>query len=137
MVNFGSSDYTSPFLANDLKFLNSFAEQDYVNMVIGNISTLIEEIINIGGSTFVITNVGHLGCLPGLRRSKNAKKNEQGCFKKVSDLSKMHNDALGQWLSNFTSTNRANILLYDFASDISKMTEHPRDYGTYVHTLMK
>ncbi|GER26365.1 GDSL esterase/lipase [Striga asiatica] len=130
IMSFGSSDYISPFLLNDT-FLHSFrCPEDYVNLVIANISEAIQTIYKKGGRNIVLMNMGPLGCLPGMKIIKNVHKYENKCMTEPLELAKLHNTALEtKLIQNLTNLPKLKLLVYDFQSDISNMIAQPRKYG--------
>nr|GMC84538.1 GDSL esterase/lipase 1-like [Ipomoea batatas] len=65
MFNIGSNDYSNYVLNSTL--LNAYTQNQYVDMVVGNMSTVFQEIYEEGGRKFVIVSVGAIGCVPAAR----------------------------------------------------------------------
>ncbi|PNS96565.2 hypothetical protein POPTR_017G134350v4 [Populus trichocarpa] len=69
MFSIGSNDYLVPFITNST-LLQSYSKKEYVKMVIGNITTVIQEIYKIGGRKFGLSKLIPLGCFPFSRAQK-------------------------------------------------------------------
>ncbi|CAK7338926.1 unnamed protein product [Dovyalis caffra] len=93
MLNIGSNDYLSSFLTNST-VLQSYSREESVKMVIGNLTTVIQEIYKIGGRKFGISNMAVLGCVPALRALKLATTGGSGCMDEPTVLAKLHNRAI-------------------------------------------
>ncbi|XP_059458058.1 GDSL esterase/lipase 2-like isoform X2 [Corylus avellana] len=63
LINIGGNDYLAPFTTNS-SVLRSYSPQEYVDMVIGNLTTVIKEIHKKGGRKFGFLSVAPLGFFP-------------------------------------------------------------------------
>ncbi|KAF7813982.1 GDSL esterase/lipase 5-like [Senna tora] len=103
IISVGGNDYSAPLLTNSRASNNStlilpYPPQQFVHLVIANISTFIQEIYEEGGRKFGILNVGPLNCFPMLRTPKSsidACQQEQ-----ISTLALLHRNALPKMLQN-------------------------------------
>ncbi|KAK6118740.1 hypothetical protein DH2020_047545 [Rehmannia glutinosa] len=128
LFSIGTNDYISPFLLNS-SLLSSFPNSEYVEMVIGNLSMVVNAIYKRGGRKFVFLNLGDLGCLPGLRILKPETEGG-GCLEEASNLAKLHNKALNKLLSKMEQQlNGFKYFLYDFKSNLAQMITQPSKYG--------
>nr|GMC89245.1 GDSL esterase/lipase 1-like [Ipomoea batatas] len=95
MFSIGGNDYISPLMSNSSLFFSSYTEEEeYMDMVVGNFTTVIEEIYKEGGRKFVFVSLQALGCVP-YARALNIQQTKSGdCMEKLQDLAKMHNEAL-------------------------------------------
>ncbi|CAA0829450.1 GDSL esterase/lipase 5 [Striga hermonthica] len=122
LISLGASDFISPFTLN----VTIPDEQQYVNMMIGNLSTVFDTIYDLGGRKFAWLNVLNLACAPGLK----AVNKENGCLKKASEIVGLYNEALKTLLSDKEkSLDGSRIVLFDLASGVAKMTAEPTIYG--------
>lgn len=130
MLSIGNNDYLSPFLINST-ILSSFSNSQYVSMVIGNLSTVIKEIYEVGGRKFAFLNSPELGCLPGMRIIKpEINKNGRSCFQRVSALAKLHNKALSNLLSQLEKQlNGFKYSLFNLHGSLRERKNHPSKYG--------
>nr|XP_027118615.1 GDSL esterase/lipase 1-like [Coffea arabica] len=97
LFGIGSNDYLSP-LTNNSSIFKLYAPQDYVAMVVGNITSVVQKIHREGGRKFGILNLGPLGCLPRLRAANVAAGGNGECVEQVTALAKLHNVLLSQKL---------------------------------------
>ncbi|KAE8688621.1 GDSL esterase/lipase 5 [Hibiscus syriacus] len=95
LFSIGSNDYMSPFLTNST-ILNNYNDSTYFGMVIGNLTTVINEIYRGGGRKFAFVNLPELGCLPGMRIIKSG--NNGSCLEEARRLASLHNKALSKLL---------------------------------------
>ncbi|XP_004303744.1 PREDICTED: GDSL esterase/lipase 5 [Fragaria vesca subsp. vesca] len=127
LFNIGTNDYMSPFLI-DSPIFKSHSHSEYVGMVIGNLTTIIQEIYAGGGRKFGFINLPRLGCLPGLRIIKP--ENNGSCLEEVSSLARLHNQALFKVLRKLGSQLKGfKYSLYDLNHSLRQRTRHPSKYG--------
>ncbi|KAK4349784.1 hypothetical protein RND71_029097 [Anisodus tanguticus] len=129
LISIGTNDYLSPFLTNST-VLSSYSRTQYVQMVIGNLTTVVEEIYKNGGRKFGFLNLGDLGCLPGLRMLNPLTKN--GCLEEASKLAKLHNLELHNLLLGMQQRFKGfTYSLYDFNRSLRQRMNHPSRYGMH------
>ncbi|QHO52320.1 hypothetical protein HN51_021267 [Arachis hypogaea] len=127
MFSIGTNDYLSPFLTQS-DVLNSFSHSQYVDMVVGNITSIIKGIYKKGARKFVFMNLPPLGCLPGTRIIKSD--GNGSCLQQLSSLAKLHNQALSLALFKLEKQLKGfKYSLYDFNADVTQMINHPFKYG--------
>ncbi|XP_038897092.1 GDSL lipase-like [Benincasa hispida] len=90
MFSIGGNDYIVPFEGSPV--LEKYTETEYVNMVIGNTTAVLEEIYKKGGRKFAFAAVPPLGCLPHIRLMK--KGGHGSCWDEASALTRLHNKLL-------------------------------------------
>ncbi|KAJ8648296.1 hypothetical protein MRB53_001319 [Persea americana] len=96
-ISIGSNDYMGGYLGNP-KTQELFPPEQYISMVIGNLTQAIQVLYQKGGRKFGFLSLSPLGCLPALRASNtNA---EGGCLEEASALALAHNNALSAVLTN-------------------------------------
>ncbi|XP_018839182.2 GDSL esterase/lipase 1-like [Juglans regia] len=95
LISIGTNDYLVTF-ANSSTLQYSYSREEYVDMVIGNMTTVIKEIHKKGGRKFAFLNVEPVGCVPLAK----AIKPEIGgaCMEELTALVKLHNKALSHVL---------------------------------------
>ncbi|XP_019157203.1 PREDICTED: GDSL esterase/lipase 1-like [Ipomoea nil] len=129
MFSIGNNDLASPFLRNST-ILNSYTRQEYVDMVIGNLTTVIKNIYKEGGRKFVVLSVGPLGRSPSARAFKLQQTNNSGYMKELHNLGKMHNKALPKKLSKLEKTLQGfKYSYFDFFTFASNAIDNPSKYG--------
>lgn len=105
-ISIGSNDYMGGYLGNP-KMQELHSPQEYIGMVIGNMTQAIQELYGKGARKFGFLSLSPLGCLPALR-ALNPKGPDAGCFEEASALALAHNSALKTILTNLE------LLLKDF-----------------------
>ncbi|KAE8655370.1 GDSL esterase/lipase 5 [Hibiscus syriacus] len=129
LFSIGSNDYMSPFLTNS-PILNNYNDSTYVGMVIGNLSTVINEIYRRRGRKFTFINLPELGCLPGMRIIKSG--NNGSFLEEARRLATLHNKALSKLLFELEKRLKGfKYSLFDFNSSLRQRMQHPFKYGTY------
>uniref|UniRef100_A0A3N7G657 SGNH hydrolase-type esterase domain-containing protein n=1 Tax=Populus trichocarpa TaxID=3694 RepID=A0A3N7G657_POPTR len=104
MFSIGSNDYLVPFITNST-LLQSYSKKEYVKMVIGNITTVIQEIYKIGGRKFGLSKLIPLGCFPFSRAQKLSSTGGSGCMEQFTLLA---NYTIEHSLKLLKSLRRAN-----------------------------
>ncbi|TKY72920.1 GDSL esterase/lipase 5 [Spatholobus suberectus] len=97
-ISIGSNDYMGGYLGNP-KMQESYNPEQYVWMVIGNLTRAIQTLYGKGARKFGFLSLSPLGCLPALR-ALNPEANKGGCFEAASALALAHNEALSLVLTN-------------------------------------
>ncbi|KAK9923843.1 hypothetical protein M0R45_032241 [Rubus argutus] len=127
LFSIGTNDYMSPFFINSPIF-KFHSHSQYIRMVIGNLTTTIQEIYAGGGRKFGFINLPTLGCFPGLRIIKA--ENNGSCLEEVSSLAKLHNQALSKVLKKLGNQLKGfKYSLYDLNYNLRQRTIHPSKYG--------
>ncbi|XP_048334751.2 GDSL esterase/lipase 5 [Ziziphus jujuba] len=90
----GSNDYMGGYLGNP-KMQQDYNPEQYVDVVIGNLTKAIQSLYEKGGRKFGFLSLSPLGCLPALRiLNPKASQEERRCFEGASELALAHNNAL-------------------------------------------
>ncbi|XP_039053064.1 GDSL esterase/lipase 5-like [Hibiscus syriacus] len=127
LFSIGTNDYTSPFLINST-ILNNYNHSTYVGMVIGNLTTVIQEIYRRGGRKFAFINLPELGCVPGMRIIKTD--NNGSCLEEASRLATLHNIALSKLLFELEKRFKGfKYSLFDLNANLRQRMRHPSKYG--------
>ncbi|KAJ0528309.1 putative GDSL lipase/esterase, SGNH hydrolase superfamily, GDSL esterase/lipase GLIP1-5/GLL25 [Helianthus annuus] len=121
----GSNDYISP-VVNNQSIYYQYTHQQYVDMVIGNLTTVIKGIYEVGGRRFGFLNVPPLGCWPAIRLRQPG----NICSKEIDDVIRLHNQALARKLENL-ETHMEGFMLskLDFYTSMSNRMKNPSQYG--------
>ncbi|XP_027338728.1 GDSL esterase/lipase 5-like [Abrus precatorius] len=96
-ISIGSNDYMGGYLGNQ-KMQERYNPEQYVGMVIGNLTQAIQTLYENGARKFGFLSLSPLGCLPALR-ALNPEADKGGCFEAASDLALAHNNALSNVLT--------------------------------------
>uniref|UniRef100_A0A2N9EVM2 Reverse transcriptase zinc-binding domain-containing protein n=1 Tax=Fagus sylvatica TaxID=28930 RepID=A0A2N9EVM2_FAGSY len=124
LVSIGNNDYIVPFNPNST-VLQSYSEEEYVNMVIGNLTTVIKEIYKKGGRKYAFLGLPPLGCIPIMRALKQG-----ACMEEIITLVKLHNKALSGVLSKLESQLKGfKYAIADFYTFLSERMDNPSKYG--------
>ncbi|XP_028051800.1 GDSL esterase/lipase 2-like isoform X3 [Camellia sinensis] len=92
-ISIGSNDYMGGYLVNPT-MQQLHHPEEYVGMVIGNLTQAIQELYEKGGRKFGFLSLSPLGCLPALRAANPKGNEEGGCFEEACALALAHNNAL-------------------------------------------
>ncbi|XP_057767902.1 GDSL esterase/lipase 5-like [Salvia miltiorrhiza] len=93
----GSNDYLGGYLGNPI-MQQLYHPEQYVGMVVGNLTSTIQEVYKKGGRKFGFLGLSPLGCLPVMRAINP--RGEGGCFEEANSLALAHNNALTTVLKN-------------------------------------
>ncbi|KAL1364015.1 hypothetical protein HN51_012174 [Arachis hypogaea] len=126
-ISIGSNDYMGGYLGNP-KMQESYNPEQYVGMVIGNLTQAIQVLYEKGARKFGFLSLSPLGCLPALR-ALNSKSDKGGCFEAASALAQAHNHALSSVLKSLEQIlegfKYSNSNFYDWLQErISNPTNH-------------
>ncbi|KAF9615221.1 hypothetical protein IFM89_022483 [Coptis chinensis] len=130
----GSNDYMGGYLGNPVMQQN-YLPEEYVGMVIGNLTNAIQVLYEKGGRKFGFISLPPLGCLPALR-ALNTKDNEDGCFQDACALGLAHNNALSAVLTSlehiFKGFKYCNSNFYNWLNNI---IQNPSLFGMFTISL--
>ncbi|GMY22675.1 gdsl esterase/lipase 5 [Fagus crenata] len=124
LISIGNNDYLALFNPNST-VLQSYSKEEYVNMVIGNLTTVIKEIYKKGGRKYVFLGLPPLGCIPSERALKQG-----ACMEEILTLVKLHNKVLSEVLSKLVSQLKGfKYAIADFYTFLSERMDNPSKYG--------
>ncbi|KAL2997983.1 hypothetical protein AAZX31_09G071200 [Glycine max] len=127
-ISIGSNDYMGGYLGNP-KMQESYNPEQYVGMVIGNLTHAVQSLYEKGARRFGFLSLSPLGCLPALR-ALNQEANKGGCFEAASALALAHNNALSNVLPSLEHVlegfKYSNSNFYDWLRD---RIDNPANYG--------
>ncbi|XP_062087917.1 GDSL esterase/lipase 1-like [Humulus lupulus] len=128
LFNVGINDYMSLFNSNSTTF-SSFSTKEFVGMVIGNISSVIEEIYEVGGRKFGFQTVRPIACAPNSRVLAEGKYNES-CLDQGTPFVLLHNIQLSKLLKKLnTQLKGFKYSLNDYNTFLQERMDHPSKYG--------
>ncbi|XP_028752108.1 GDSL esterase/lipase 1-like [Neltuma alba] len=90
LIYVGPNDYFGSLTENS-SVVASNSPENFVDMVIGNLTTVVKEIHNQGGRKFGFLTLGPLGCAPVVKLLVNG---SGPCREEVTAIVKLHNRAL-------------------------------------------
>ncbi|OWM66843.1 GDSL esterase/lipase 1-like [Punica granatum] len=125
LFSIGSGDYSSTFFTNSTLF-QSHSHEEYVAMVIGNITSVISGIYSKGGRKFGVNSLGPIGCSPIMR----ALEGTGACLEELNELVKLHNGALAKALQKLgAKLDGFKYSRLDFFSVVMELIDNPSKYG--------
>ncbi|XP_030523860.1 GDSL esterase/lipase 1-like [Rhodamnia argentea] len=121
----GNNDYFMPLTFNPDLF-QSVSMEDYVGMVMGNITTVLKGIYRVGGRKFAMMGLGPIGCVPAMRvLTKNG-----SCLGEANKLARLHNIALTSILTKLeTQLPGFQYSYFDFYTTGSDSIQYPSKHG--------
>ncbi|KAF7813985.1 GDSL esterase/lipase 1-like [Senna tora] len=122
LFSIGFNDYFVRLNSNSTKI-----GQNYVDMVIGNLTSVVKEIYNKGGRKFGFLNLPPLGCLPVVKALIPPTKD--GCVEEVTQFVKLHNEALSEALHGLQTQLKGFKYSYiDFYTSLNERIKAPSKY---------
>ncbi|KGN62087.1 GDSL esterase/lipase 5 [Cucumis sativus] len=127
LISTGGNDYISLFEGDSTAF-QIYTQTQYVNMVIGNLTTVIQEIYKNGGRKFGLVGVPSLGCMPRLKMLKG--EGHGKCVEEASSIVNLHNKLLPIALQNLaTQLNGFKYAFADANNLLLQIIQNPSKYG--------
>ncbi|XP_015902332.3 GDSL esterase/lipase 1 isoform X2 [Ziziphus jujuba] len=124
IFSIGTNDYNSK--TTPIPF---HSQEEYVGMVIGNLTNVIKGIYNKGGRKFGILNLVAKGCFPVARALRSAG-SEGSCMDEFSTARKLHNTALSKVLVELERQLKGfKYSETDFYTAFSERINNPSKYG--------
>ncbi|KAK9060355.1 hypothetical protein SSX86_021059 [Deinandra increscens subsp. villosa] len=122
----GSNDYLSPVFNNDSTIYYHHTREQYVDMVIGNLTTVIKGIYQAGGRKYGFLTVPPLGCWPAIRFSQSG----NTCSKEIDDIIRVHNQALTRKLEDLEKQLQGFMFSkFNIYGSVSDRMKNPSKYG--------
>ncbi|XP_031266744.1 GDSL esterase/lipase 1-like [Pistacia vera] len=126
LFSIGGNDYFSFSQTNPRASQSSKGQ--YVKTVIGNLTSVLKEIYNIGGRKIAFQNAGPLGCLPGMKSFDP--KLGSACSEEPSSLARLHNRYLAVVLKKLsTQFPGFKYAIFDYYSALGDRVANPSKYG--------
>ncbi|KAI3773266.1 hypothetical protein L1987_47791 [Smallanthus sonchifolius] len=121
----GGNDYLSPVGNND-SVLYPYTHQQYVSMVIGNMTDVFKGIHEKGRRKIGITTVAPLACWPSVRAGRPG----NTCNEELDIISSLHNQQLSNKLQQLEKQLEGFMYaLFDLNTEVSKRMKSPSKYG--------
>ncbi|KAK9923825.1 hypothetical protein M0R45_032225 [Rubus argutus] len=109
--------YIAPFETNSSIF-QSHSQKEYIGMVLGNLTDVIKEIYREGGRKFGFLSLWRIGCVPYMKESTGA------CKEEITALAKSHNATLSNVLKKLeTELEGFRYAEPDFYTSVSRKGE--------------
>ncbi|CAK9183781.1 unnamed protein product [Ilex paraguariensis] len=127
LFSIGSNDYGNTLSTNS-SFFHSNSQDEYVKIVIGNSTAVIQDIYMNGGRKFGFVSLGPLGSLPGIRALEP--ENNSEVMTEITHLLKLHNKALSKTLRNLETQLKGFMYSnFNFYTAASERINNPSKYG--------
>ncbi|XP_065868544.1 GDSL lipase-like [Euphorbia lathyris] len=126
LSSIGGNDYNYYVTNNPNTTLSE--GQEFVQLVIGNLTQVIKEIYEMGGRKFAFQNVGPMGCLPFIRVTYGL--SDEECLEELMELSRLHNKLLLKAAKELeTDLPGFKYSIFDYYSSLYDIIKHPTQYG--------
>ncbi|KAJ0006873.1 hypothetical protein Pint_29399 [Pistacia integerrima] len=126
LFSIGGNDYFN-FSQTNPKAFQSFKGQ-YVKTVIGNLTSMLKEIHNIGGRKIAFQNARPLGCLLGMKSFDP--KLGSACSEEPSSLARLHNRYPAVVFKKLsTQLPRFKYAIFDYYNALGDRVANPSKYG--------
>ncbi|GJV50857.1 GDSL esterase/lipase 1-like protein [Tanacetum coccineum] len=120
LLSCGGNDYQIPYYP--------YTQEQYVDIVIGNMTNVIKGIYEKGGRIFGVVNVPLIGCWPGMR----VKQPGSTCNTEADELTRLHNQAFAKRLEHLEKQLEGFMYAkFDLSTAISNRMKNPSKYGTH------
>ncbi|KAJ0249892.1 GDSL esterase/lipase 2 [Hirschfeldia incana] len=127
LFNIGGNDLVYPFVANSSLFQTNTKEK-FVDFVIGNTTSVVEEVYKMGGRKFGFLNMGAYECAPAILILDPT--NIGSCSKPIAELIDLYNnkfpDALRRLQRELSGFRYA---LHDYHTSLLERINNPSKYG--------
>ncbi|XP_024976821.1 GDSL esterase/lipase At5g55050 [Cynara cardunculus var. scolymus] len=124
LIIIGSNDLFGYF-NKDSNVSKQYTPQQYVDLMVSTLKSLIKKMHGLGARKFVVSGVGVIGCCPAQRKQNNTE-----CKAEANYWSKKYNDGLQALLrelkSELSDINYSYFHLYDAMNGV---IQHPQNYG--------
>ncbi|CAI9267624.1 unnamed protein product [Lactuca saligna] len=121
----GGNDYLSP-VGNNESILYPYTHEEYVGMVIGNLTDAFKGIHERGGRKFGIVTVPPIGCWPSVRAGRP----DNTCSEEIDIIVNLHNQELSQKLQELENQLEGFMYAkYDLNTAVRKRMKNPSKYG--------
>ncbi|KAK9923839.1 hypothetical protein M0R45_032237 [Rubus argutus] len=129
LFSIGSNDYIAPLQFNISKeFFESYSQEEFIGMVIGNITHVVKEIYKKGGRKFGFLSLGPIGCHPALLLFQPGKIGS--CLDELTEMAQIHNKEILKVLHTLQiKLNGLRYSYFDFYTSMSERLNNPTKYG--------
>uniref|UniRef100_A0A0A0LEG2 Uncharacterized protein n=1 Tax=Cucumis sativus TaxID=3659 RepID=A0A0A0LEG2_CUCSA len=127
LISVGTNDYRT--FASDSKLFDSYSIEEYVDLVIGNLTSVIKEIYKNGGRKFVVMNLWSFNHVPAVLEAV-ASQGKDAQLKQLNQLVEMHNKQLYKALQKLTTELQGFRYSYvDSYKVFEEITTNPAKHG--------
>ncbi|MCD9559433.1 hypothetical protein HAX54_017390 [Datura stramonium] len=134
MFSAGTVDYGEVFRSSPHHF--PYPKQQFVEMVLGNFTSVLKDIYKKGGRKFVIFTLIPLGCFPGARAFLLQQNKSRDCINELNELLKMHSLALPKRMNQLQEELTGfKYTLFDLYKVVDQRINHPSKFGFEVSKM--
>ncbi|CAN4097999.1 unnamed protein product [Withania somnifera] len=125
----GSNDYFA--LLQNSTF--SYSDSEFLQIIMGNLTSVLKGIYKEGGRKFAMLNLAPLGCIPSFRALNLQKGVTNGsCMEEVTNLAKMFNSALPKMLKQLEKQLPGfKYTIFNAFKVIAECIDNPTKYGIF------
>ncbi|KAK9923824.1 hypothetical protein M0R45_032224 [Rubus argutus] len=128
LISMGGNDYFT-FYADYQENATESLQQEYVAIVIGNLTGVLQGIYDLGGRKIAFQNAGPLGCVPFAKQSYDIKFGS-GCVEGLQSLARQHNKALAGVLRDLESQLPGfKYSIFEYYDALGDRVRNPTKYG--------
>ncbi|CAK9324761.1 unnamed protein product [Citrullus colocynthis] len=127
LISIGTNDYRT--FASDSNLFDSYSTEEYVDLVIGNLTSVIKEIHKKGGRKFVALNLWSFSHVPAVLEAV-ASQGKYARLEQLNQLVELHNKQLYEALQKLTT--KLEGFRYSYADSykvFKEITTNPAKYG--------
>ncbi|WCJ39342.1 GDSL lipase [Euphorbia peplus] len=126
LFSIGGNDYFDFYTSNPNATLSN--QRAYVQMVVGNLTLVLQELYNLGARKIAFQNAGPLGCVP-VMESMNPELGSK-CLEQPLALAKLHNEYLSISLAKLeTELPGFKHAIFDYYNSLLDRVNNPSKYG--------
>ncbi|XP_049387956.1 GDSL esterase/lipase 5-like [Solanum stenotomum] len=124
----GSNDVFAHLAANST---SPNFDQEYLQIIMGNLTSVLKGVYREGGRKFVMLNLGPLGCIPTIRALNFQKGVTNGsCMEEVTNMAKFFNSALPEMLKKLEKQLPGfKYTIFNFFKVFADSIDNPTKYG--------
>ncbi|KAL7605259.1 hypothetical protein Lser_V15G17819 [Lactuca serriola] len=121
----GANDYQKP-VVNHHSIFHPYTHEQYVDMVIGNLTNVIQGIHEKGGRKYGFVTAPLIGCWPGIRMRQPG----NTCSVETDDITRLHNQKLSRKLKKLEKELEGFMYAkFDISTSINNRMKNPSKYG--------
>ncbi|XP_040371591.1 GDSL lipase [Rosa chinensis] len=136
LISMGGNDYFT-FYAKYQENATESVQQEYIEIVIGNLTTALQGIYDLGGRKIAFQNAGPLGCLPHAKQSYDSHL-VRGCVEGLQSLARQHNKALASVLKELESQLPGfKYSIFEYYDALGDRVLNPAKYGRFAKHYVK
>ncbi|WCJ39329.1 GDSL lipase [Euphorbia peplus] len=129
LSSIGGDDYV--YFVSNYPNTTLSEREEFVQVVLGNLTQVIKEIYEMGGRKFAFQNVGPMGCLPAMRTNYNLTNDD--CLEQLMELPRLHNKLLLGTIKELEIELQGfKYSVFDYYTSLYDIIQNPSKYGFMV-----